>query len=659
MPNTFLGENFKPKVTIIIPVYNGSVYMREAIDSALDQTYDNIEILVVNDGSNDEGKSEAIALSYGDKIRYFSKPNGGVATALNLAIKEMNGEYFSWLSHDDVYFPEKVEKQINFLKQIDRKDIVLYSDYVFIDATGREKRRMILPTAALNERPLYSVLRAAISGCSLLIPREAFEKVGVFDPALRTTQDYDLWFRMQVEGKFRFVHQPEVLIKSRSHDQQVTHRNSSVVPENDVMWVDFYNRMSEEDILSCASNKFLFLQGMADFLGRTPYAGAAEFFRKEMAKEHERINSNISPVLSICIPTFNRAQLLESALYSLKPQIIECGKLVELIVSDNGSTDDTEAVVQKAKLLMPIAYHKQGKNIGPEKNALYCVENLAQGEFCWIIGDDDFARFGAVKKILDVLSKNPEVDFVFANVTHISYQEFVNYKQPVVGGDLPENIESTNKQLQETVLDRWEMLIHPAVSDEYMGFWQSNIFRRSIWLSNTKVLNLTRENEAPSKLDISYPHVKILAHGMIGRKAYYIGTPLLTVMDRHREAKDAQPISVIARMNELLDLYESLGVDKEQLRICREHTLRLCGSGVIQLLIQNGVPREYEDGMLEAFFKRFGGSPVFVNSLLRSILSTYNEKTTIYRNFQTDITAKKPESDKNSVEKPYYPYYPY
>ena len=107
-------SEFQPLVSIVIPVYNGSNYMREAIDSALAQTYERVEVIVVNDGSTDD--TEQIALSYGERIRYFRKENGGVSSALNLGIKEMKGEYFSWLSHDDVYTPDKIEVQIDALR---------------------------------------------------------------------------------------------------------------------------------------------------------------------------------------------------------------------------------------------------------------------------------------------------------------------------------------------------------------------------------------------------------------------------------------------------------------------------------------------------------------------------------------------------------------
>ena len=107
---------YTPKVSIIIPVYNGSNFLKEAIDSALAQTYKNIEVIVVNDGSTDDGETRAVAEKFGDRIRYFEKENGGVSSALNFGIKKMTGEWFSWLSHDDLYMPKKIENSIETLR---------------------------------------------------------------------------------------------------------------------------------------------------------------------------------------------------------------------------------------------------------------------------------------------------------------------------------------------------------------------------------------------------------------------------------------------------------------------------------------------------------------------------------------------------------------
>ena len=113
-----MESEFKPLVSIVIPVYNGSNFLAQAIDSALAQSHKNLEIIVVNDGSCDDGATERIALGYGDKIRYFCKPNGGVSSALNFGIEKMKGEYFSWLSHDDLYAPDKVEREVEALRVV-------------------------------------------------------------------------------------------------------------------------------------------------------------------------------------------------------------------------------------------------------------------------------------------------------------------------------------------------------------------------------------------------------------------------------------------------------------------------------------------------------------------------------------------------------------
>ena len=170
-----------PLVSIIIPVYNGSKYLGEAIDSALRQTYKNIEIVVVNDGSTDNGKTESVAKSYGDKIRYFSKPNGGVSSALNYAIKESKGEYISWVSHDDLIYPNKIEAQIEYLKnnKLLNKDVIVYSDHSLINKDGKLIEICQKQFDEFGEKTEYALLHGKINGITLLIPKKAYNDCGL------------------------------------------------------------------------------------------------------------------------------------------------------------------------------------------------------------------------------------------------------------------------------------------------------------------------------------------------------------------------------------------------------------------------------------------------------------------------------------------------
>ena len=197
---------FLPKISIIIPVYNGANYVREAIDSALAQTYENFEVIVVNDGSTDDGATERIALSYGDKIRYFKKENGGVSSALNLGISEMTGEYFSWLSHDDKYEPYKLEHLVTALAELEnpKKAIPLCGVY-YIDADsvkiGDCHSELIHKNLYSGAEMLrYTLTHGVLNGCAMLIPKSAFDECGGFDEELRYNQDALKWDQMFFAG---------------------------------------------------------------------------------------------------------------------------------------------------------------------------------------------------------------------------------------------------------------------------------------------------------------------------------------------------------------------------------------------------------------------------------------------------------------------------
>lgn len=239
-----------PLVSIVIPVYNGANYMREAIDSALAQTYPNIEVIVVNDGSRDDGETERIARSYGNKIRYLYKTNGGVATALNYAIEEMRGEYFSWLSHDDLYYPQKIERQMQALLTSGDMAAIVLSDVDMMD------RNVVVSRLKLDSRyratqlqnSVFPVLEGVINGCALLIHKSHFDRVGHFDPSLITTQDYDLWFRMFRNQSLLYV--PEALIISRLHDAQGSRTIPQHETERNELYIRFMEQLVEQEIVS-------------------------------------------------------------------------------------------------------------------------------------------------------------------------------------------------------------------------------------------------------------------------------------------------------------------------------------------------------------------------------------------------------------------------
>lgn len=248
-------NEFNPKVSIIIPVYNGANYLSEAIDSALAQSYENVEVIVVNDGSNDDGATEQIIYSYGDKINYLNKENGGVASALNLGLRKMAGEYFSWLSHDDVYYPDKITSQVEWLRQNDgQRNVVLYSDFDLIDSAskviGTSRIRHLEP----EDFTRNLITEHSVNGCTILVPKACLDKTGLFDESLRTTQDYDLWFRMSCD--FDFVHLPVALIKSRIHCQQGSVSMSSLMHrEQHEFFITFLSKIRASkdcvDVSSC------------------------------------------------------------------------------------------------------------------------------------------------------------------------------------------------------------------------------------------------------------------------------------------------------------------------------------------------------------------------------------------------------------------------
>lgn len=253
----------EPLISIVIPVYNGSDYLKSAIESALDQTYNNIEIIIVNDGSDDFGQTERIALSYGCKVRYYYKENGGVATALNYAISVMNGEYFSWLSHDDLYKKDKIETEIGVLRETGSAMTIVFSDYEVLDMRTGDTVVIHGEDSYSNDRLEYEcfpVVMGMVSGTTLLFHRKHFDRVGLFNEKLDTTQDYDMWFRLFRNQSIKHVNCP--LVTVRHHDNQGSKTKVHHKSERDDLFVAIVKQLTNDERKRIFGGNELFLNEM-------------------------------------------------------------------------------------------------------------------------------------------------------------------------------------------------------------------------------------------------------------------------------------------------------------------------------------------------------------------------------------------------------------
>ncbi len=221
------------KVSVIIPNYNYSKYVCEAVDSALGQTYQDKEVIVVDDGSTDS--SVELLGNYGDKIRLIAQKNAGVCAARNNGVAASTGELIAFLDADDVWMPEKLEKQVAQFLAV--PNVVLsHVGVQDIDANGAGLATHTDGMSGSVFRELLSFDRGVIlGGCSgCVISREAFEKVGGFDYRLSTSADWDLYFRVVRLGDVAFVREP--LLKYRFHGSNMHGNINAMEHDTEIAW---------------------------------------------------------------------------------------------------------------------------------------------------------------------------------------------------------------------------------------------------------------------------------------------------------------------------------------------------------------------------------------------------------------------------------------
>jgi len=215
------------KISIVIPVYNSEKYLVKCLESVINQTYENKEILVVYDDSQD--KTYEILNEYRDKITIIEKNSGSETKAINDGIDAMTGDWFMYVGSDDILFPNAVEELICESNRINNLNLILYSNYDVIDSSGKILRKFIEPNYNhLKKNDLDVILLDHYFGnfsCSL-INKSLFDKFGKFDESISALViDYDLWLRFVILHECRLHLFPKTLFQYRQQNNSVTQTN--------------------------------------------------------------------------------------------------------------------------------------------------------------------------------------------------------------------------------------------------------------------------------------------------------------------------------------------------------------------------------------------------------------------------------------------------
>ena len=216
-----------PLVSVVIPTYNSADFVAQAVQSVLDQTYRHFEIIVVDDGSTDE--TRLVLHQFDNRLKYLYQENRGPSAARNTGIKAAKGEYISFLDADDLWFPNKLQVQLEFMQQ--HKEIGLaFSDLDEFGHTENEGQRSLLSkfffyADLLSQKSLDDAFKKLlienfIMTSTTISRRKSFAKAGLFEETLKVVEDREMWLR--IAANFQIACIPVIVGKKRVHSTNIS-----------------------------------------------------------------------------------------------------------------------------------------------------------------------------------------------------------------------------------------------------------------------------------------------------------------------------------------------------------------------------------------------------------------------------------------------------
>lgn len=231
-----------PKVSVIIPAYNAMSFLPKTLDSVLQQTFTDFEVLIVNDGSSDNIVQWANSLT-DERVKLISQSNQGVSTARNTAISKARGEYIAFLDADDLWQETKIEKQVQFLDNNPTVGLVA-TWMILIDEQGNLGSEVKLDFKQGNVKKKLMEVNLISCGSIPMVRCDCFDAVGLFEPNLRFGEDWEMW--MRIAEKYNFGLIKELLVYYRQHPKNSSKNYQEILPDFDRLIKKMFSSVSPE-----------------------------------------------------------------------------------------------------------------------------------------------------------------------------------------------------------------------------------------------------------------------------------------------------------------------------------------------------------------------------------------------------------------------------
>lgn len=236
-----------PRVSVVMATHNGAQYIAEAIQSVLNQTFSDFELIVIDDGSTDNTSEIVSQFLFDNRIKYFYQKNKGTSAARNKGIEEAKGIYIAFIDQDDIYFPEKIYKTYQYLEKNAVYGMV-YTNMHLIDSQGQFICEWLTKMKFYGEGDIYlNLLSECFFGpIAILVRKSVLFDAGLFNEDVKCVEDIDLWLRIARISKIGLIREP--LVKWRQHDNNFSKNLRVAVP-------NLINVFERQLLLNLSSNE--------------------------------------------------------------------------------------------------------------------------------------------------------------------------------------------------------------------------------------------------------------------------------------------------------------------------------------------------------------------------------------------------------------------